>query len=113
MPHGGLALANSTATLLECAVLIVLLRRRLSGLEGNRLLTAALQSLVGAILMAAILWGWLKVAAGLPQWVMILGGIIFGGAAYTVSLLIIRVPEVFQARDFALEKIKAVLNRNA
>jgi putative peptidoglycan lipid II flippase len=36
MPHGGLALSNSLATTVEMAVLLVLVRGRLEGLEGRR-----------------------------------------------------------------------------
>jgi putative peptidoglycan lipid II flippase len=35
MPHGGLALANSLATGLEMAALLVIMRRRLNGLQGT------------------------------------------------------------------------------
>ena len=49
MPHGGLALANSLATALECLVLLVLLRRRTGGLEGARL-RPGLQATLGATL---------------------------------------------------------------
>ncbi|MCP4531422.1 MAG: murein biosynthesis integral membrane protein MurJ, partial [Delftia sp.] len=43
-PHAGLALANSVATLLELAVLLVLMGRRMGGLENRRTLTAFAKS---------------------------------------------------------------------
>ena len=36
MPHGGLALANSTATALEMVGLLILIRKKLAGMEGAR-----------------------------------------------------------------------------
>ena len=56
MPHGGLALANTTATLLECVLLLELMRRRLGGLEGRRLMIAAVRFLIAALIMAGMLW---------------------------------------------------------
>ena len=66
MPHGGLALANSLATFLEMGVLLVLLRRRLDGLGGGRVLSALGQAGLGGLAMAAGLWAWLSLGARLP-----------------------------------------------
>ena len=40
-PHGGLALANSLATALEMVGLLLLMRRRLNGLDGGSILAGA------------------------------------------------------------------------
>lgn len=50
--HGGLALALSTASGLEAALLLVLARRRLGGLEETRLAASTLRSLGGAAVLA-------------------------------------------------------------
>ncbi len=107
MPLGGLALANSLATALECAALIVLLRRRLRGLEGRRLWSAAGQSLLAAGVMGAALWAGLSSASAWPSWALILTGVLLGGLIYAAGLRLLRVPEVLQVRDFALNKIRA------
>jgi putative peptidoglycan lipid II flippase len=59
MPHGGLALANSLATALEAVSLVILMRRRLDGLEGGRILKGTSQALLVAAVMSLVLWGWL------------------------------------------------------
>lgn len=107
MPHGGLALANSLATLLECSALIFLLRRRLGGLEGKRLFSAASQALLVSAVMGLAVWGGLTLTAGLALWLKILVGVILGGGIYSLGLLLLRVPEASQARDFVRKKIRA------
>lgn len=110
MPHGGLALANSLATLLECVALIILLRRRLQGLQGSRLLSAAAQSLLAAGVMGAAIWGWLSLASDWSNWTRILGGIIIGLGMYAAGLVIMRVPEVFQVGEIVKNKIQAMIH---
>ena len=100
LPHGALALANSIATFLEMGVLLFFMRRRLSGLEGLRVLKGLLQALVAGGLMALALWGWMRLTAqwtisrGLSIWVTALGGIAVGGLVYVIALILLRVPEV-------------------
>lgn len=93
MPHGGLALANSLATLLEMLVLLFLLRRRLEGLHGAAVLSAAGQGLVGAMGMGALVWAWLYFGSQFPAWLQVLGGAGLGALAYGVALFALRVPE--------------------
>lgn len=97
MPHGGLALANSLATFLEMGALLLIMRGRLSGLEGGRLLNGTLKSLAAAGIMSAGLWGWLELTAGLSIWVIGLGGIVVGLLAYLLGLVVFRVPELKMA----------------
>jgi putative peptidoglycan lipid II flippase len=59
MPHGGLALANSLATALEMAGLLILMRRRLEGLNGKPILSGAGQAAAAALAMAALVSTWL------------------------------------------------------
>jgi putative peptidoglycan lipid II flippase len=64
LPGGGLALANSLATSLECLALIFFLRRRLGSLEGRKIAGAVLRALAAALLMGAGVAGFL--ALNLP-----------------------------------------------
>src|SRR5262249_27837966 len=50
-PFGGLALANSLATMIESAALWLVLRRRLSGLHDRQILGMALRTLIAALVM--------------------------------------------------------------
>lgn len=95
MPHGGLALANSLATALEMAGLLILLRKRLSRLEGTRILQMTWQSLLAGAVMAIFLLGWLAVTQSQPFWVQVLGGVSIGGGLYLLSIWLLKVPELF------------------
>jgi putative peptidoglycan lipid II flippase len=93
MPHGGLALSNSLATTVEMAVLLVLLRRRLGGLEGPEMLRSLGRMALAAVPMAAI-------AAGVAHWLEALGpwlagglAVALGGAAYVLLSLAFGSPE--------------------
>jgi len=88
-PHGGLALANSTATALETSVLLILLSRRMGGLGLPRLRPGLRAALLGSVLMGFVLWGWLGLAAGSPAWLQSLAGVGLGlGVYWTVTWLL-------------------------
>lgn len=93
-PHGGLALANSLATALEMGVLLILMRRRLHGLELPNLLNALAAGTAASLGMAAGVWAWLNAASGLPAGWQAAGGMLAGGLIYTALLALLRVREV-------------------
>jgi putative peptidoglycan lipid II flippase len=81
MPLGGLALGNSLATTAEMVVLLVLVRRRLRGLEGRQ----AIDSLV-RIGFASALMG---VASGVLAWLLAAQGIwLSAGIAMIAGLVV-------------------------
>jgi len=94
MPHGGLALANSLATALETVALIVLMRRRLGGLEGGQILRGAVKGALAAAVMGLALWGWLGYFGTRSAWIVGAGGIFLGGIVYGVMVIMLRVKEV-------------------
>jgi putative peptidoglycan lipid II flippase len=95
-PHGGLALANSLATALETVLLLILMRRRLQGLNGPGILRAAGAGAAGALAMGLALWTWLLAAKTMPFWLQAGGGIALGGLVYAILLLLIGIKEVQQ-----------------
>jgi putative peptidoglycan lipid II flippase len=97
LPVGGLALANSLATALEAVVLLYLMRRRLEGLEGRRILGGFAAAAAASLAMAAALLGWLAAGQALPLWLQGLVGIPLGGAVFAVAALALRIPEARQA----------------
>jgi len=101
MAHGGLALANSTATALEAAVLILLMRRRLGGLEERRLLSGGLQAGVASAAMGGALWLWLGWMAGWPVWVRAAGGVLLGLGVYALAAVLLGIPELGMVRRLA------------
>lgn len=92
-PHGGLALANSLATALEMVGLLLIMRRRLDGLQGRSLVLAAGQGVLAAALMSFSLWGWLAISADQSAWLVALGGLAIGGVVYATVILAAGVPE--------------------
>ncbi len=87
LAHGGLALANSTATFLEMGGLLWVIRRRLEGLEGGRLLDFTLRTILAAGLMGlGVSW----FAARMHRQSPVLiggGGIVLGGLIYFLMTL--------------------------
>lgn len=94
MPHGGLALANSLATALEAAVLFIVMRRRLDGIEGRILLDGGTRIGAAAIGMGLALMAWIQWTAGLNPWLSGLGGVAVGGLVYALGVMILKIPEI-------------------
>ncbi len=94
MPHGGLALANSLATFLECSLLLFLLRRRLGGLEGRHLLQGTRYALTSVLVMAGIIALWLQFTPPLGSGFLVLSTVMIGAGVYTGMLWLQRVPEL-------------------
>ncbi len=87
LAHGGLALANSAATLAEAGVLLWLLRARLGGWDEKRVGRSLVSTLAAAGVMAAIVFALLRLGAGWSQsaQAVIIGGlavVIYAGAAW-------------------------------
>jgi putative peptidoglycan lipid II flippase len=106
MPHGGLALANSVATGLEMVGLLALMRRRLGGLEGSRVLRSALAAGAASAAMAAGLLV-VRSAPGLSaNWMQVLAGLAAGVLVYAAAVFALRVPEARSLLGFVLSRIK-------
>jgi putative peptidoglycan lipid II flippase len=104
-PHGGLALANSLATTLECLTLFVLLSRRIGGLELARLRRGVSATLAGTAVMGVVLIGWLGVMLNRPSWLVGLGGVALGGAIYWLACLMLGAPEAKQLPQMLLQRL--------
>ena len=94
MPLGGLALANTLATALEASSLWILMHRRLSGLEGKRVLKGTSQAVLGSAAMVLVLLGWLGLTQERPAWLVGGGGLLVGSLVYVIIVLVLKVPEV-------------------
>jgi len=106
MPHGGLALANSLATALESAALLLLMRRRLNGLQTASIRRGLLASLLAALMMSAVLFGWLRLTSGQATWLVALGGIMLGLLFYWGSTLLLRAPEASEFPRLILRRVR-------
>ncbi len=85
---GGLALANSVATLLEALLLLILLRRALGGIDGRALALSAGRTALAAAVMGAALYPLAQWAAAQSQSVRLLVdlGALLGGVAIFVGV---------------------------
>lgn len=94
LPHGGLALANSLATFLEALVLLYLMRKKVGGLEGKKLLNGILKALVASSLMVALIIGMQNISLALPYAVYLLALIVIAAGVYGFSLYLLKVEEI-------------------
>lgn len=92
-PHGGLALANSLATALECITLLFLIHRRLQGLKWNSLLKGTLLIICASIFMILVLVIWADTMEGESAWLVGGVGVLLGFISYWLAALVLHLPE--------------------
>lgn len=101
--HGGLALANSIATIGEMIALLWLMRGRLKGLDGRRLGLSLLRTGIACGLMAMVLLGWLRGMDGANVLLVAGGGILLGGVTFLGTAFLLQAEE--------LQNIPALIRR--
>jgi putative peptidoglycan lipid II flippase len=106
MPHGGLALANSVATGLESIALVILIHRKLGGLEGNYVWRGVAISAVGTALMTVAVLGWRGLMAGGSLAVELFGALAVGFAVYVGLMWILKMPELKGIAGVVLQRVK-------
>ena len=96
MPHGGLALANSTATAVESVILLVLMRRRLNGLHVKRISESFIKSITASLGMGAVILflGKLIGISNFGKYLVV--SVLSGGVIYGLLLIVLRTSEVKQ-----------------
>lgn len=109
LEHGGLALANSTATIAEMLVLLWLLHRRMGGIDGQRLLLSLGKSGLAAVVMGALIWLWVSVSSLFDaisgnSWLVGLGGIVVAAFGYGLGSLLLKSEELQPAVAAILRK---------
>jgi putative peptidoglycan lipid II flippase len=109
MPHGGLALANTLATVLEMTALIVLLRIKLHRLLDRDGWLSLARTVFSASVMAVFLLVWTQVFHIESKWVAGLGGVAVGLAVYLPVSLAIGSQEARSTLRTVVERIRLVL----
>ena len=109
MPLGGLALANSVATILETATLTGLLWRRLGGLDGRALWASLWRIAAGTAVTGIALAAFLRLAPTQNAWILGGGGIALGGGAFVATTALLRSPEI----KWAAQLVRRRLSRGA
>ena len=104
-PHGGLALANSLATAIEVTILLILMRRRLKGLQGRDLLDGAVRACTAALAMGAVLWFWEQSSRNMADLWVVIGGVTAGGLVYVMMLFVLQMRELKQGWSFVQTRL--------
>ncbi|HYU57844.1 MAG TPA: lipid II flippase MurJ, partial [Actinomycetota bacterium] len=97
----GLALGHATAYTFGSFTLLVLIRRRLGGIDGRRILSGLSRTFLAAGITAAVAWvasraigGWVDTGTLGGQAAQVLGAVVAGILAFVASALMFRVEEV-------------------
>ena len=106
LPHGGLALANSLATGLESLALVLLMRKRLKGLQGEYVWKGVGISLLGTGLMAGAVIGWRALFGSSSRWVELFGALGVGVVVYVGLMWAVKMPELLGMFHTLMRKIK-------
>ncbi len=106
LSFGGLALANTIATTLEASLLFVLLRGRMSGVDGSTLVPAAAKMSLAACVMGACLFAFLMLTHGLTIWLVAAGALAIAGVSYVAASFVLGVPEVTRVPQLLLRRAK-------
>ncbi len=93
MPHGGLALANSLATILEMVALLYFMRGRLNGLDGRRVFVGFGKAAIATFVMSLVLFAWMNQVINQPVWIILIGGAVIGVVVYGIMVLALGVEE--------------------
>ncbi len=93
LPLGGLALANSLATAVECLALLQILRKRLNGLNGRQILDVGRLALIASAVMGLALLTWLTIFGGSNKYFVLAGGVTVGLLVYVAMIWVLNVPE--------------------
>lgn len=101
----GLALGHATAYTFGALVMLVLIRRRLQGLDGRRVLSTLSRTVVAGGISAGVAWGAAMALANAlgtadvgTQAVQVLGAAVAGLLAFLLAALILRIDEVDTVR---------------
>jgi hypothetical protein len=74
--------------------LLILMSRRLTGINWGEIIPALWQTGVATLGMAAGLWVWIQLTQSQPAWLVAIGGALIGGAIFIAIALAIRIREV-------------------
>jgi len=101
----GLALANTIAALIEMVLLIVMIRKRLGGLDDRRLALSALKTTIASVVMGLVVWGFLGAVANAGVIIRTFGGIALGAGVFFVVAWLLRSEELHGALGMVLRRL--------
>jgi putative peptidoglycan lipid II flippase len=101
--HVGLAFSTSAVALVNFAILVLLMRRRLGGMDGRRLGLNMLRICAAALPMAAAAWITSELASALPlhdlalRLVQVIAAIATAAIVFYLSCRLLRIEELTEA----------------
>lgn len=111
--HGGLALANSIAVTVNMIVLFFILRRKINGADGRRIVLSLLKSAVVSAVMGVAVYIvnpiFQQMFGGLDtfgQALQVGGSIIIGVAVFGAGVFLLRMEEAYMILDIVKKRIK-------
>ena len=96
MPHGGLAFANSTATTIESIILLILIKRKINGINGKEITGTVIKSMLASVGMGAVIWLVERLMNPADPGGYVVIAIIMGVIAYGLLLVLLRSSEIRQ-----------------
>jgi putative peptidoglycan lipid II flippase len=105
LAQGGLALANSIATILEMVTLLLILQRRIGGIDARRIAGSSARILLATMAMGAVLLLFVHYFGGAVF--VALAGTAIGAAVYFVVTAALRSEEI----AFVLRRVDPILHR--
>jgi len=96
MPHGGLALANSTATAVESILLLILMKRKLNGINGKKITETVIKSVSASVGMGTAIWFVERLINPYSPVRYVVISIIMGVITYGLLLVLLRSSEIKQ-----------------
>jgi len=112
LAHGGIALSTSLVSMFSFFVLVLILRKRLNGIDGYKIVSSGVRVLIASIALgfaAFYSWYYLALFVGaswLGQLLAISVAIIVGVLVYLGLLLIMRVEDVKTIYELTLERVR-------
>jgi putative peptidoglycan lipid II flippase len=106
MPHGGLALGTTLASLVETTILIILLRQKLGTLMDSDAWSSVLRTLLASILMGIALLAWRYYSGAFASIIIALGGIMVGLFTYATTAWLAGSPEARNLLTIACRRLR-------
>jgi putative peptidoglycan lipid II flippase len=104
LAQGGIALSNSLGAGLQVAVLLLVARRRLAGVEGQALGKSLARTTAAAALMGAAVLGLRALLPGAGPLVTGVGGLAIGAATYVLTALLLGSAEIRELPHLLTER---------
>lgn len=113
LSHGGLALANSIAVTINMLVLFFVLRRKIRGADGKRIVVSILKSGIVSVVMGVVVWlaypilGRILGDSGtLRQVLQVVGTIFVGIVVFGVGVMVLRMEEAYMVLDIVKRRLR-------